>query len=253
MKTDLHSTQRFSDRVENYIKYRPHYPQDVLSVLSKNIGLSPSSIIADVGAGTGISTKLLLSNGNTVYAVEPNAPMREAAESLLAEYKNYHSIDGTAEATTLADSSVDIVTAAQAFHWFDIEASRKEFERILKPNGWVVFMWNLRRLDSTPFLVAYETFLRKFGTDYPVVADDSLLDRVARFFSGVTYHQVDIENQQSFDFDGLKGRLLSSSYIPQTGPRIEEMLSELQVLFDTYKENGAVRFEYDTNIYYGQL
>lgn len=159
-------TDRFSDRVENYVRYRPSYPAAVLDVLREEIGLTPDWSIADVGSGTGISAALLLDNGNEVFAVEPNGPMRAAAEKLLAPYPKFHAVDGTAEATTLDARSVDAVVAAQAFHWFDPAAFGGECRRILKPNGWAVLLWNARRLDATPFLRGYEELLQKYGTDY---------------------------------------------------------------------------------------
>ena len=249
----LEPTTRFSDRVENYIKYRPHYPPEIISFLEQEIGLTPSKVVADIGSGTGIFTELLVQHDNTVYAVEPNGPMREAAESLLASHPNFHSINGTAEATTLPDASIDVITCAQAFHWFNIPTSLTEFKRILQPDGWTVLLWNIRNPDSTPFLAAYEAFLIDYGNGYPVVADESLPDRVGRFFPGSGFRQKDFYNYQLFDFDGLKGRLLSSSYIPQSGDRYDEMLKELRVIFDRFSQNGEVRFEYETNVYYGRV
>ncbi len=140
--THANSTERFSDRVENYIRFRPTYPAEVLKILRDGIGLSPAWTLADIGSGTGISAQLLLTNGNTVYGVEPNAPMREAAERLLAADCNFHSVPGTAEATTLPDASVDAVVAAQAFHWFDAPRALNEIARVLRPGGWLVLIWN---------------------------------------------------------------------------------------------------------------
>ena len=164
--TNTNPTQRFSDRVENYVRYRPSYPKEVLSILQEETEFTSASVIADVDSGTGISTKLFLENGNTVYGVEPNQKMRQAAEAFLQAYPHFRSIAGTAEATTLPDQLVDYVVAAQAFHWFNIPATRQEFARVLKPDGWVVLLWNSRRLNSTPFLQAYEALLQQYGTDY---------------------------------------------------------------------------------------
>lgn len=244
-------TKRFSNRVENYRKYRPRYPVEVIAFLEKEIGLSPSSVVADIGAGTGIFTDLLLKHGSTVYAVEPNAPMREAAESDLSNYDNFHSVDATAEATTLANNSIDAIICAQAFHWFKIMETRAEFKRILKQNGWVVLIWNLRNPDSTPFLAAYEQFLLNFGTDYPVAPDEDIPDTVKAFFDSSSHKLQTFYNSQDFDFEGLKGRLLSSSYIPVDGANYDEMLSELREIFDTYNSNGIVTFVYETTVYYG--
>ena len=121
------TASRFNNRVENYIAYRPKYPAAVAEFLRNELGLSAASVVADVGSGTGILSELLLRAGCTVFGVEPNEAMREAAEELLQAYPNFKSVHGTAEATTLDDSSVDFVTAGQAFHWFDIEGARREF------------------------------------------------------------------------------------------------------------------------------
>ena len=146
------SNTRFSDRVADYVRTRPGYPTAVLDILGTETGLNPATVVADVGAGTGLSAELFLRNGNTVFGVEPNREMREAAESLLAGYANFHSVAGSAESTTLPDASVDLIVAGQAFHWFDVPRARAEFRRILRPDGVVVLMWNTRRLDTTPFL-----------------------------------------------------------------------------------------------------
>lgn len=249
------ATQRFSSRVENYIKYRPHYPQAVIDYLRDNCQLTPASIVADIGSGTGISSQLFLQNGNLVYGIEPNREMREAGERLLKRYKNFKSIDGVAEATTLANASVDLIVAGQAFHWFDREKAKIEFARILKPQGWVVLIWNDRRTNSTPFLIAYEQLLQTYGTDYGRV-NHKQIDKtiIESFFGTAGYQQTSFDNYQNFDFDSLKGRLLSSSYTPEVGHQnYEAMLSELRKIFDTYQVNGNVVFEYDTRVYCGHL
>src|SRR5580693_3511385 len=130
------ATSRFSDRVENYVRYRPGYPPQVLETLKLECGLKREHLFADIASGTGIWTRLLLENGNRTFGVEPNSGMREAAERLLAGFPNFTSVSATAEATTLPDHSMDFVTAAQAAHWFNREQSRREFGRILKPGGW---------------------------------------------------------------------------------------------------------------------
>src|ERR1700733_5090047 len=138
------ATSRFSDRVEKYVLYRPGYPPEVLRTLQTECGLMPNHAIADIASGTGIWTRMLLENGNSVFGVEPNAEMREAGERLLAAFPNFTSVAGTAEASELADHSVDFVTAAQAAHWFDRARARCEFGRVLKPGGWLVLLWNER-------------------------------------------------------------------------------------------------------------
>src|SRR5580765_5018374 len=153
------TVERFSSRVANYVKYRPHYPREIIGFLEANCGLTHESIIADIGCGTGISSRLFLENCNRVIGVEPNVAMRAAAEEQLAEFTEFTAVDGTSDQTTLPDASVDMVLAAQAFHWFDAEKTRPEFRRILKPGGYTVLVWNERQLDTTPFLVEYEALL----------------------------------------------------------------------------------------------
>lgn len=249
------STERFSSRVENYIKYRPGYPQEIINLLKEECGLTSSSVIADIGSGTGILSEMFLKNGNRVYGIEPNREMREAGERLLQPYENFESIEAAAEATTLADGGVDFVTAGQAFHWFDHEKTRREFLRILKPGGWTVLVWNERRTDTTPFLVAYEKMLIEYGTDYEAVNHTNISDNViAAFFAPGDFRLKIFETRQAFDFESLRGRLLSSSYTPEEGhPNYEPMLHELERIFQAHEVKEEVAFEYDTKIYYGQL
>ncbi|MBF2022440.1 MAG: class I SAM-dependent methyltransferase [Hydrococcus sp. C42_A2020_068] len=205
------ATQRFSSRVENYIKYRPHYPKQIINFLRENCQLTPASIVADIGSGTGISSQLFLQNGNLVYGTEPNREMREAGERLLKRYDNFKSIDGVAEATTLANASADLIIAGQAFHWFDRAKAKFEFKRILKPQGWVVLMWNDRRTNSTSFLIAYEQLLQTYGTDYEQVNHKQIDKTIIDSFLGTgNYQQTNFYNYQTFNFEGLKERLLSS-------------------------------------------
>ena len=248
-------TTRFSSRVENYIRYRPGYPPQTIALLEEECGLAHESVVADIGSGTGILSEMFLKNGNTVYGVEPNREMREAGERLLRAYENFRSVDASAEATTLATASVDFITAGQAFHWFDRRAARLEFQRILKPGGWTVFIWNDRRADSTPFLVAYERLLVEYGTDYEVVNHRNIdEDVIGDFFEPGDFRVKTIDNRQEFDFEGLKGRLLSSSYTPEENHQnYRPMLRELERIFREHEENGLVAFEYDARIYYGQL
>jgi ubiquinone/menaquinone biosynthesis C-methylase UbiE len=251
----MDSTQRFSSRVENYIRYRPSYPHEIIAALQKACGLTSDAIVADVGSGTGMFAELLLRNGNTVYGVEPNQAMRAAGERLLHHYPRFHSVNGTAEATTLPDTSVDFITAGQAFHWFDRDKARHEFARILRPGGWVALVWNERRSGATPFLRAYEQLLRTYGTDYDASRHTNFAAAIIRaFFAPNPMFMQTFENQQRFDYNGLRGRLLSSSYAPEPGdPRHAPMLAELQRIFEQHAASGMVVFEYDTVLYYGQL
>jgi ubiquinone/menaquinone biosynthesis C-methylase UbiE len=248
------ATSRFSDRVENYIRYRPGYPREAINALKNECGLTPKDVIADIASGTGIWTRTLLENGNRVYAVEPNVDMREAAERLLPGFANFTSVNGSAEATTLPNSSVEFVTAAQAAHWFDRQPARREFVRILKPGGWLVLLWNEREIDTTPFLRDYEQLLLAFGTDYEDVRHERTTDAVNEFYDPAPYQERVFAMRQEFDYAGLEGRLLSSSYAPGLGhPQHEPMLKELRRIFDQHAENGRVSFDYKTRVYFGKL
>jgi ubiquinone/menaquinone biosynthesis C-methylase UbiE len=248
------ATSRFSDRVENYVRYRPGYPREALDALRRECGLTSSDVIADIASGTGIWTRMLLENGNLVYAVEPNVDMRQAGERLLTEFADFKSVDGSAEATRLPDASVDFVTAAQAAHWFDRKRTRREFVRILKSGGWLVLLWNEREVDTTPFLRDYEQLLLTFGTDYEEVRHERTTDSVNEFFDPLPYQERVFAMRQEFDCEGLEGRLLSSSYAPGPGhPKHEPMLKELGRIFRQHVKNGIVGFDYKTLVYFGKL
>lgn len=245
---------RFSNRVDNYAKYRPGYPAGVIEILKADCGLTSTSIIADVGSGTGILSELFLQNGNRVFGIEPNAPMRQASERLTQEFPNFVSLDATAEATTLADASVDFVTAAQAFHWFDRDKARTEFARILRPDGWVVLIWNERRLNSTAFLRDYENLLLRYGTDYEKVRHENVAGKIAQFFAPGTFQLKTLENAQHFDCESLAGRTRSASYTPEPDSQnFAPMFAQLEALFNAHQSGGKVAFEYDTTVYYGRL
>lgn len=249
------ATTRFSSRVDDYIKYRPNYPIEIIDLLAEKCGLTPESVIADIGSGTGILTKLFLENGNPVAGVEPNRDMREAGERYLAEYGRFTSVEGTSEATRLPAHSMDFVMAGQAFHWFDQSKSRLEFQRILNEPGWVVLVWNDRRTDSTPFLRDYEALLQEFGTDYNEINHKNVQDKeVFAAFFGAPPHEAAFDNVQRFDLDGLMGRLNSSSYVPgRDDPRHAAMARRAQEIFVAHEKNGTVAFEYDTRVYYGEI
>jgi SAM-dependent methyltransferase len=252
LRTD--STQRFSSRVDNYVRYRPGYPSEVLELLKTECGFKPSSIVADIASGTGILTRMLLENGNRVFGVEPNPEMRKAGEQSLARYPGFTSVAGTAEATTLDDHSVDIITAAQAAHWFDREKARREFVRILVPGGWTALLWNERDTDSTPFLREYEQLLLTYGTDYQEVRHERTTGAIDTFFAPSPFQTKVFFHSQGFDAEALEGRLLSSSYTPQPeDASYESMLRELRRIFDRHQRTEQVSFEYTTRVYYGQL
>ncbi len=251
MSTD--PTERFTHRVDDYIRYRPLYPPAVLDVL-EGCGLTAEWVIADVGCGPGNLTRLLLDNGNPVYGVEPNQPMREAGARLLAGYARFTSVAGTAEATALADGSVRLVTAAQAFHWFDARRARQEFTRILRPPGWVALIWNERRPDSTPFLAGYDRLAREYAIADVGRRTTGQALALQEFFGPGGYSVTALENSQQFDLEGLRGRLLSSSYAPVAGqPGHAALLDALRALFERHQKQGRVTLEYDTRVYLGCL
>jgi SAM-dependent methyltransferase len=248
-------TKRFSDRVDNYIKYRPGYPAEALEYLRDKCALSASAVIADVGAGTGIFTKLLLDDGYKVYAVEPNEAMRNAAIMQLAGYESFIPVDGTAAATTLPAGSIDLIVCAQAFHWFSNQATRAEFNRILAPNGKAALIWNNRLIDADEFAIAYNALLKNDSVDYNKVNHQNISDiDFKAFFKGGKYEVKKFPNVQVFDLDGLTGRAFSSSYVPPQGTEKGEIFLELlKELFARYNQSGKVSFHYQTEIYLGEV
>lgn len=250
----LDPTQRFSNRVEDYRRYRPYYPPHVLELIEREIGLVPQWVVADVGAGTGLSSKLFLQNGNRVIAVEPNAAMRAESIRLLGENPGFEAVDGRAEQTGLPNDSVDLVVAAQAFHWFQPEQARREFARVLRPPGHVVLLWNRRLLDGTPFLEAYEALLLQFGLDYDRVRHERVAPAQIAAFFGRTVRRHVLANEQRLDRDGLVGRVRSSSYVPAPDHASHaEMVAALDRLFETHAQNGSVCIAYAVEVYLGTL
>ncbi len=248
------SVDRFSQRVENYIRYRPGYPEAVVDLLWREAGLAKGSVVADLGSGTGILSAMLLQRGLVVRAVEPNAEMREAAERLLGAEPAFVSSGGTAELTGLAGHSVDLITAAQAFHWFDRAEAKKEFARILKPGGVAALIWNERRVTSTPFLREYEAFLETHGTDYTEINHADITDAdIEAFFAPLEVNKAAFPNEQVFDYPGLEGRLMSCSYAPARGhPGHEPMIEALHALFSKHATQGKVVFEYDSRVWWAR-
>jgi SAM-dependent methyltransferase len=248
-------TQRFSTRVDNYTRYRPGYPPEVLDIITRRAGLTSGSRIADVGCGTGLLAQLFVAAGHEVWGVEPNGPMRQEAERQFTGHPHFHSVDGRSEATTLASAAVDLISAGQAAHWFDLDATRPEFARILVPGGWVALVWNTRQLGTTPFLRDYEALFQTYGTDYKEVVQprgDEV--HIRRFFAP---HEVVLESvpsQQALDLEGLRGRVESASYCPEpASPLYGPMMAELQAMYDRYQVDGKVYLLYDTQVFMGQL
>ncbi len=250
----MKTAERFSNRVENYVKYRPGYPPELLELFRDEMGLTRDSVMADIGSGTGISTKLFLDAGSTVYAVEPNEAMRAAADMFLAGFPNFHSRSGWAEETGLPDDSVDFAVAAQAFHWFDPAKTRDEFVRILKAGGHIVLIWNERELDTTPFLREFEQLLLKFAKDYTKVRHENVDEAALSSFFQKPYRKAVFANSQVLDLDGLLGRVLSSSYMPtEADENFSAMKNELEALVAKHEENGNIELSYSTTVYYTRI
>jgi SAM-dependent methyltransferase len=250
----LDPASRFDGRVDDYVRGRPAYPESLFDALIELAGLAPGDAVADIGSGTGVASAPLLRRGVRVFAVEPNVAMRTAAVRWLGGDPGFASVAGSAEATGLADGSVDLVLAAQAFHWFDAGRARTEWRRILRPPCRVALVWNARRAGGTPFLAAYEALLLRFGTDYREVGHRGVgRARLAAFFGAEPEH-LRFENAQELDEAGLRARLLSSSYIPAAGQDgHDEMLAALAALFAAHQAEGRVRIEYDVDCFLGRL
>lgn len=258
MRSPSHSpTERFTSRAALYHRYRPSYPPDVMELLREECGLNHESVVADIGSGTGKLSELFLEFGSTVYAVEPNAAMREAAISNYGANPRFISVEGAAENTSLPSRSVDLAAAGHSFHWFEAAEAKREFGRILRPGCKAVLIWNDRRDGSTAFLTDYEALLQKHGTDYSDVnpklaATDTTL--IASFFGGDHFDTAVFFNYQDFDYEGLLGRVRSSSYAPAQGEEgWSAMTAELRAIFQRHESGGLVRFEYDTRVYFGRL
>lgn len=247
----MKTADRFSDRVSNYVKYRPGYPPEMIGLFRREMGLVPESVVADVGCGPGMSSIPFLEFGCRVMGIEPNREMREAAREVLAGYPGFEVLEGSAEDTGLETAGIDIVIAAQAYHWFGVSATVAEFRRILKPGGYAALIWNERLLDATPFLKEYESLLLEFGTDYQSVRHDKIgIEQLERTFR-TEFGHASFPNRQTFDFTGIKGRLMSSSYTPPEGdPRFPAMIENLREMFARHEENGKIQLLYDTNVFF---
>jgi SAM-dependent methyltransferase len=250
----MKASERFCGRVDAYQKYRPDYPASLVAEIRKRTGLEGPAVVADIGSGTGIFTRLLLQAGFAVNAVEPNGEMRAAAETLLGDEARFISIAASAEDSGLAAASIDLVTAAQAFHWFNTDSAKQEFRRILKTDGKLALIWNKRKL-SQPFQQSYDTILREFSPEYGRVNHMNLdAADLEHFFAVNQMQRVVLGNRQCLDFAGLLGRLKSSSYCPdEKSPQFIPLATELLALFDQYAVDGVIDFEYDTELYIGPI
>jgi SAM-dependent methyltransferase len=250
----LKPKERFSNRVDDYVRYRPGYPAQLLELLVRVASLGPGRVVADVGSGTGIFSRLLLATGARVIGIEPNADMRAAAEASAAGEPRFESRDASAEATGLPEASVDLVTAAQAFHWFEPVATGAELRRVLRPDGQVALVWNQRQ--DTPFNRGYEAMLEELAPDYKNVreADRAAEPRIRAFFAPSLPVFASFENHQELDEAGLRGRLQSSSYAPRPGqPLYDSIMERLTSLFRAHAEGGRVVLKYETVVWYGRL
>jgi SAM-dependent methyltransferase len=250
----MDSTKRFSDRVDDYVKYRPSYPEKILAALqSAGIFTPQQTVIADIGSGTGLFAKLFLRHGNPVFGIEPNPDMRKAGDDFLAAFSAFQSRQGTAEHTTLSDNSVDLITAAQAFHWFNPPLAKKEFHRILRPGGHILLVWNERKVEASPFLVEYERLLKQLSPDYAKVDHRKVTEAQMRDFLGQDMQLFQYDNAQHLDLPALRGRVLSSSYAPKEGPAHDALMRGIEHAFHQFQSDGKVAFLYDTKVYVGKI
>jgi SAM-dependent methyltransferase len=254
MSASTNPTERFSSRVDNYVRYRPSYPPEAIELLRGRCGLRAGAVVADIGSGTGILTKLLLQSGAQVIGVEPNDGMRGAAEAALGANPHFRSVSGSAEATTLAPDSVDLIVAGQAFHWFKIESARREALRVIRAGGWGALLWNEHPSSGQAFLTDYETLVRRHAPEYDQVVGSRADEASMREYFGGAMQLATFPNQQIFDYDGLLGRLMSSSYAPEPGhPQHEPLLAGLRQVFDRHARDGKIVFPYLTLVYFAQL
>ncbi|MGH9521162.1 MAG: class I SAM-dependent methyltransferase [Terriglobales bacterium] len=256
MTDNTQPTTRFSNRVDDYVKARPGYPAALITTLVEDCRLEQASMVVDVGCGTGLLAARFCEFGSRVIGVEPNAEMRAAGEQYLARYSNFQMMNGTAECIGLPAGTAEFISAGQAFHWFDVNAARREFLRVLKPQGWVVLVWNDRVMDGSKFAGDYEQLLVRFGIDYASVhhRGKATPENFRRFFGDDAFVQKSFPNAQQLDYDQFVARVLSSSYMPPRGhAQFEPMMNEVRRVFGENATGSRVTMEYATSATYGHL
>lgn len=250
----MQPTERFTSRAAQYARYRPDYPAEALTVLELRCDLARGTRVAELGSGTGILTRHLLERGAEVFAVEPNAAMRAAAEAALQGMAGFHSVSGAAEATTLPQDSVELLVAAQAFHWFDVAAARTEALRIMRPGGSAALLWNERVRHADAFMDEYEALLRRHAPDYDAITRSRADPEAMRRFLGGHMEEICFPNAQLLDLAALEGRLQSATYAPEPGsPHFAPLKQGLRKLFERHAHEGRVRYPYETRVYFGRL
>lgn len=251
----MDSTQRFSNRVEDYHRHRPGYPDDIIHILHNEGALPAFAIVADVGSGTGKLTQLFFKHVDKIYGVEPNHDMRRQAEKNFVDIAQFISVNGTAESTTLPSASIDLVCVGQAFHWFDREKCRGEFRRILRPNGWTALIWNYRNVEEDEVQQHYEHILKTNIPNYKQLDHKTMTDdKIKNFFRSKKVTKFVLPHSQYFDLPSLNGRVLSSSYVPKPpDPVAQRILEQVAHFFQQYQQSGRIKFVYKTTLYLGQL
>lgn len=255
MRHPRQSAARFTGRARSYARFRSSYPREVVETLCATSGWAPSARVADVGAGTGIFTGLLLDVGLTVYAVEPNAAMRQEAARAHRHRSGFHLVAGSAEQTTLVAGSVDGITCAQSFHWFDLGRTVPEFTRILRPGGVVGLIWREPRAAGNEFHSGFQAALRAYGQDgvHPVPAngaEESVPQALSRVFDGARVDEYRYESRQELTLADLTGMVDSLSYTPPPGsPAYADLTAEIETLFAANSTEGVVQLSYDIMLF----
>lgn len=250
----MDNTKLFSGKAEDYSRARPGYANEFIEYLYNKIGINKKSVIADIGSGTGKFSRYLLDMGSRVFCVEPNEDMRKISERELSSYSNFISVIGEAGNTTLKDNSMDFITVAQAFHWFDIEKFRLESRRILKPRGKVILVWNSRDINNIVNKVSYEIY-KRYCTDFNglsggIIKDDARIDKF--FYS--RYERIEFENNLHYNRENFIRRSLSSSYsLNPDDEKYDEYIKEIENVFDKYSCDGIIEIGNNTVGYIGEV